>query len=75
MELVDGGSLEALLGPDRLPFPITRRIIIDLLQALAHLHDVDVLHRLLHYGDSCDSLSSASCSPCRCRPRRARSIA
>jgi serine/threonine protein kinase len=46
MELVDGGSLKALLGPDRrLPFPITRRILGEVLQALAHLHDVDVLHR------------------------------
>jgi serine/threonine protein kinase len=57
MELVDGGSLEALLGRDRLPFPITRRIIIDLLQALAHLHDVDVLHRDL---SPCNVLISTS---------------
>ncbi len=46
MELVHGGSLKALLEPDRrLPFPCTRRIIKEVLQALAHLHAVDVLHR------------------------------
>jgi serine/threonine protein kinase len=45
MELVDGGSLKALLGPDRLPFPVTRRLITEVLQTLAHLHDVEVLHR------------------------------
>ncbi len=45
MELVDGGSLQALLGPDRLPFPVTRRILTEVLQALAYLHGMDVLHR------------------------------
>ncbi len=58
MELVDGGSLKALPGPDRrLPFPITRRIIREVLQALAHLHGVDVLHRDL---SPCNILISTS---------------
>lgn len=58
MELVAGGSLEALLGSGpRLPSPCTRRIVQEMLQALAYLHELDVLHRDL---SPCNILISTS---------------
>jgi hypothetical protein len=46
MELVDGASVAELRGPElRLPFPVTRRIAVDVLEALVHLHGRSVLHR------------------------------
>jgi hypothetical protein len=46
MELVDGVSVADLRGPgQRLPFPVARRIAVDVLEALAYLHGRGVLHR------------------------------
>jgi hypothetical protein len=46
MELVDGASAADLREPEqRLPFPIARRIGVEVLQALAHLHGRNVLYR------------------------------
>ncbi len=46
MELVDGASVAELRGPDRrLPFPVIRRVAIEVLEALAYLHGRGVLHR------------------------------
>jgi hypothetical protein len=46
MELVDGANLEELRGlTQRFPFPIARRIAIEVLEALLHLHGRDVLYR------------------------------
>jgi hypothetical protein len=46
MELVDGASVAALCGSDRrLPFPVTRRVVACVLEALVHLHGRRVLHR------------------------------
>jgi hypothetical protein len=46
MELVDGASVAELRGPDRrLPFPVTRRVAVEVLEALVHLHGRGVLHR------------------------------
>jgi eukaryotic-like serine/threonine-protein kinase len=52
MELVDGASVAALRGPVlRLPFPIARRIAVEVLEALVHLHGRNVLHRDLSLGN------------------------
>jgi hypothetical protein len=57
MELVDGCTLNELLRPDqRLPFPVTRRIVRAALKALSYLHGLDVLHRDL---SPCNILVSA----------------
>lgn len=46
MELVDGANVAELHGPDhRLPFPVTRRIACEVLDALVYLHGQGVLHR------------------------------
>lgn len=46
LELVDGGTLADLhRACAQLPFAVTRRIGLDILEALAHLHAQDVLHR------------------------------
>jgi predicted Ser/Thr protein kinase len=46
MELVDGASLEELRAPgQRWPFPIARRVAIEVLEALVHLHGRNVLYR------------------------------
>lgn len=46
MELVDGASVADLRGPDRrLPFPVIRRVAVEVLEALAYLHGRGVLHR------------------------------
>ncbi len=46
MELVDGASVSEVRGPDRrLPYAVTRRVAIEVLEALAYLHARGVLHR------------------------------
>ena len=46
MELVDGASVSELRGPDRrLPFPVARRVAVEVLEALVYLHGRGVLHR------------------------------
>jgi hypothetical protein len=46
MELVDGVNVDQLRGPElRQPFPIVRRIAIEVLEALVHLHGRNVLYR------------------------------
>jgi serine/threonine protein kinase len=46
MELVGGASVADLRGPDsRLPFPVIRRVAVEVLEALAYLHGRGVLHR------------------------------
>jgi hypothetical protein len=52
MELVDGVSVFELREPgQRLPFPVARRIAVDVLAALAYLHGRGVLHRDLSLGN------------------------
>lgn len=45
MERVDGISLRALLAAGPLPAPVVRRIVRDVLRALAYIHAEGVLHR------------------------------
>ncbi len=46
MELVDGASVSELRGLDRrLPYAVTRRVAVEVLEALACLHGRGVLHR------------------------------
>ena len=46
MELVDGASVAELRGQDRrLSYAVTRRVAVEVLEALAYLHGRGVLHR------------------------------
>lgn len=45
MELVDGVALGGLGRAGSLPQPIIRRVLYEVLQALAHVHDCGVVHR------------------------------